>query len=181
MKFLTNDESAIWCHSRSPSLKLHDGLPSYDVGAGFKLKYDVPRAYSEIVQLVYRLLTLSASSGFDGGLIWLLSWWGEKVEENVTLNILEKMREGCGEMRDLGISPGCLLDCDEAQDAVALMTLPLLNTWAVQFVPDSGRFSMVGTVSGYLYFETLDRATIETTMESTAAWKPELQNSRTMK
>ena len=172
MNFLSNSEAAIWCKAAPRSLTLREELiPSYGGLITHSIKYEVPSAYWSIIQLLQRLLTLPTEGGFEGGLIWQLNWWSEKESEKVTLKTIAKMRQGYGELRPLEDAPACLVGTGELYDGIALLVHPLLNTWAAQFVSASGRYIMMSTVSGYLYFMPRDEETVDIVLKGTAGWE----------
>jgi hypothetical protein len=110
-------------------LTLHEELIlSYGGQVAHCLKYEVPLAYSDNIQLLHRLLTLPTEGAFEGGLAWQLNWWSEKESEKVTLKIIEKVRQGYGELRSLEDAPACLFECGELHEAIAFLVQPLLNT-----------------------------------------------------
>ncbi len=154
-------------------MTLHEDLIlSYGGQVAHCVKYDVPSAYADSIQLLHRLLTVPTEDGFEGGLAWQLSWWSENESEKVTLKIIEKVRQGYGERRSLEDAPACLFESSELHVAIALLVQPLLNTWAAQFVCGSGKYFLMSTVSGYLYFIARDKETAERVLENTAGWKP---------
>jgi hypothetical protein len=173
VNFLLNSEAAIWCEAAPRSLTLHEGfILSYGGQIAHSIKYEVPSAYGDSIQLLHRLLTVPTEGGFEGGLAWQLNWWSEKESEKVTLKIIEKVRRGYGERRSLEDAPASLFESGELHVAIAILIQPLLNTWAAQFVSASGQFFMMSTVSGYLYFMARDKETDERVLENTAGWKP---------
>ena len=132
----------------------------------------MPSECWSLINLLHRLLSIPTEGNFEGGLVWQLNWWSEKESEKVALKILEKVRQGYGELRPLEDAPACLFDSSELYDALAFLVHPLLNTWSVQFMSTTGQYILDSTVSGYLYFMARDEGLVDRLLENTAGWKP---------
>lgn len=172
MNFLRNSDAEAWCKVAPRFLTIHREVGIFHSEVPQGIKYDVPSEYWSLINLLHRLLSVPTKGSFEGGLVWQLRWWGEKDSEKVTLKILEKVRQGYGELRPLEDAPACLFDSGELIDALAFLVHPLLNTWKVQFMSTSGLYIVDSTVSGYLYFMARNERVVDEMLERTEGWKP---------
>ncbi len=126
--------------------------------------------------LASSLMSAEEDDGFYGALIWFTNWdIGTPNIERSGLRILEQMRRGYGVTASVENAPAQLFRSDEAVDAQAFLTLPMLFGWDAYFTPHGTRYFAYVRQNGSLFLVTDGEEVLQKLKASLDPYRPALE------
>lgn len=135
MKALTTQEAKNWCEAHEIKVTGQRFL-HYEAPGRHCLAVTLDEKPSRIIALANYLLPTWKDAPFQGALLWFKEWgiWDDYTE-TTGLRIVNEMRRGLGEERQLIEAPALFFEPSELALAHSFFLLPLLFGWDAFLVP----------------------------------------------
>ena len=150
MRFLTAEESKVWCGGVVPLSG--EGTPQPPTNERHHARCDIPASFTRLTWFCQHLERCLQPR--DACLLWVTGWgiWGSS--EN--LHLYYRVRQSYGDLRLLSEAPGHLFLPYEAADLVTFLQIGILCGWDMHLLPAAGHTRAFVSHDEYVEFASDD-------------------------